>query len=56
MFNSRGKQCARVNVTTTAVESRDQEHLSRNSRQWQAKIDAQAAEITNMKAKLNKAL
>ena len=56
MFNSRGKQCARANVTNTAVESRDQEHLSHNSRQRQSKIDAQAAEITNMKAELNKAL
>ena len=56
MFNSRGKQCARANVTTTAVESRDQEHLSHNSRQRQSKINAQAAEIANMKAKLNKAL
>ena len=46
MFNSRGKQqCARVNVTSTAVESGDSEHLSHNSRQRQNKIDAQAAEI-----------
>ena len=45
-----------ANVTTTAVESGDQEHLSHNSRQKQSKIDAQAAEITNMKAELNKAL
>ena len=56
MFNSQGKQCAKVNILTTAVESGDQEHLSHNSRQRQAKIDAQAAEITNMKAELNKAL
>ena len=56
MFNSQGKQCAKANITTTAVESGDQEHLSHNSRQRQAKIDAQAAEIANMKAKLNKAL
>ena len=56
MFNSRGKQHARANVTTAAVESGDQEHLSCNSRQRQSKIDAQAAEIANMKAKLNKAL
>ena len=33
-----------------------QEHLSHNSRQRQSKIDAQATEIANMKAKLNKAL
>ena len=38
------------------MESGDQEHLSCNSRQRQAKIDSQAAEIANMKAKLNKAL
>ena len=38
------------------MESGDQEHLSHNSRQRQAKIDAQAAEIANMKAELNKAL
>ena len=56
MFNSWGKQCARANVTTAAVESGDQEHLSHNSRQRQSKIDAQAAEIANMKAKPNKAL
>ena len=56
MFNSRGKQCARANVTTSAVESGDQEHLSHNSRQRQSKINAQAAEIANMKAELNKAL
>ena len=56
MFNSRGKQCARANVTTTAVESGDQEHLSHNARQRQVKIDAQAAEIANMKAELYKAL
>ena len=39
-----------------AVESRDPEHLSHNSRQRQNKIDAQAAEIANMKTELNKAL
>ena len=56
MFNSWGKQHAKANITTAAVESGDQEHLSCNSRQRQAKIDAQAAEIANMKAELNKAL
>ena len=57
MFNSRGKQQhARVNVTLTAVESGDLEHLSRNSRQRQNKINAQAAEIAQMKTELNKAL
>ena len=54
MFNSQGKQCVRANITTTAVDIGDQEHLSCNSRQRQAKIDAQAAEIANMKSELNK--
>ena len=57
MFNSQGKQqCARVTVSATAVESGDVEHLSCNSRQRQSKIDAQAAEIAQMKTELNKAL
>ena len=56
MFDSRGKQCTKANVTTSAVDSGDQEHLSHNSRQRQTKIDAQAAEITTMKTELNKAL
>ena len=58
MFNSQGKQqqLARVNVTSTAVESGDLEHLSHNSRQRQNKINAQAAEIAQMKTELNKAL
>ena len=56
MFNSQGKQCVKANITTAAVDSRDQEHLSHNSRQRQAKINAQAAEIANMKSELNKAL
>ena len=56
MFNSWGKQCAKANVTTSTVDSGDQEHLSHNSRQRQTKIDAQAAEITTMKTELNKAL
>ena len=56
MFNSQGKQCAKVSVTTAGVDSGDQEHLSHNSRQRQAKIDAQAAKITSMKTELNKAL
>ena len=56
MFNSRGKQHVRANVTTAAVESGDSEHLSHNSRQRQNKIDAQAAEIAQMKTELNKAL
>ena len=38
------------------MDSRDQEHLSHNSRQRQAKTDAQAAEIASMKTELNKAL
>ena len=56
MFNSQGKQHTRANITTTAVESGDTEHLSCNSRQGQNKIDAQAAEIAHMKTELNKAL
>ena len=57
MFNSRGKQqCARVNITLTAVESGDSELLSHNSRQRQNKIYAQAAEIAHMKTELNEAL
>ena len=57
MFNSWGKQqCARINVISTAVESGDSEHLSHNSRQRQNKIDAQAAEIAQMKTELNKVL
>ena len=57
MFNSQGKQqCARVTVSATAVESGDVEHLSHNSRQRQSKINAQAAEIAQMKTELNKAL
>ena len=56
MFNSQGKQCTKASITDAALDSGDQEHLSNNSRQRQAKIDAQAAEIANMKAELNKAL
>ena len=56
MFNSRGKQCAKASVTTAAVDSGDQEHLSCNSRQRQARINAQAAKIASMKTELNKAL
>ena len=57
MFNSRGKQQhARASVSSTAVETGDSEHLSCNSRQRQSKIDAQAAEIAQMKTELNKAL
>ena len=56
MFNSQGKQCTKASITTAAVGSGDQEHLSCNSRKRQAKIDAQAAKITTMKTELNKAL
>ena len=56
MFNSQGKQCMKANLTTAAVDSGDQEHLSCNSGQRQAKINAQAAEIASMKSELNKAL
>ena len=43
-------------MTSAAVESGDLEHLSHNSRQRQNKINAQAAEIAQMKTELNKAL
>ena len=56
MSNSWGKQCTKASITNAAVDSGDQEHLSCNSRQRQAKIDAQATEITSMKSELNKAL
>ena len=56
MFNSWGKQHAKVSVTTAAVDSGDQVHLSHSSRQRQVKIDAQAAKIASMKTRLNKAL
>ena len=56
MFNSKGKQCTEVSITTAAVDSGEQEHLSHNSRQRQAKINAQATEIASMKSELNKAL
>ena len=57
MFNSQGKQQrARATVSATAAECGDIEHLSCNSRQRQSKIDAQAAEIAQMKTELNKAL
>ena len=46
-----------ANLTSAAVDSRDSENqLSHNSLKRQHKIDAQAAEITTVKAKLNKAL
>ena len=57
MFNSRGKHAQVVSATSAAVdngESRD--HLSHNSRKMQSKIDAQATEITAVKAELNMAL
>ena len=56
MFNSWEKKHAKVSITIAAVDSGDCKHLSHNSRQRQAKINAQAAEITSMKAELNKAL
>ena len=56
LFNSQGKQHVRANVTTAAVESGDSEHLSCNCRQRQNKINAQAAEIAQMKTEMNKAL
>ena len=57
MFNSRGKCAKAVNATSAAVDSgKARDHLSHNSRRRQSKIDAQAAEITTVKTKLNKAL
>ena len=57
MFNSKGKYTKVVNVTSAAVDSGDARyHLSHNSRKRQSKINAKAAEITTVKAELNKAL
>ena len=57
MFNSRGKHVKVVSATSAAVDSGEsRDHLSHNSRKRQSKINAQAAEITTVKAKLNKAL
>ena len=57
MFNSKEKHVKVVNVASAAVDSGDTEdQLSHNSRKRQHKIGAQAAEITMVKAKLNKAL
>ena len=47
----------KVNVTSSTVDCGDtEEHLFHNSRRWQSKIDAQAAEIMAVKTELNKAL
>ena len=57
MFNSRGKCTEVVSATSTRVNSGDTgDHLSHNSRKRQSKIDAQAAEITAVKADLSKAV
>ena len=57
MFNSRGKCAKVVSATSAAVDSGDtRDHLSHNFRKRQSKINAQAAEITAVKAELNKAL
>ena len=57
MFNSRGKHAKVVSATSAAVDSgKSRDHLSHNSGKRQSKIDAQAAEITAVNAKLNKAL
>ena len=57
MFNSRGKHAKAVSATSAAVDSGNAgDHLSHNSRKRQSKINAQAAEITAVKAELNKAL
>ena len=56
MFNSRGRHM-KANVSSSAVDCGDtEEHLSHNSRSWQSKINAQAAEIAAVKTELNKAL
>ena len=45
MLNSRGKHAKAVSATSAAVDSGDTgDHLSYNSRKWQSRIDAQAAE------------
>ena len=57
MFNSRGKHRKVVIVTSAAVDNGyTEDQLSPNSRKRQHKINAQAAEITTVKAQLNKAL
>ena len=57
LFNSRGKQHAKANVSTSAVDSGDtKDHLFYNSRRQQSKINAQAAEIATVRTELNKAL
>ena len=57
MLNSRGKCTKVATVTSPAVDSGDSEdQLSHISRRRQHKINAQAAEIAAVKAKLNKAL
>ena len=46
-----------VHATSAMVEDEDtDQQLSHNSKKRQHKIDTQAAEITTVKAKLNKAL
>ena len=46
-----------VSATSAAVDSGEAgDHLSHNSRKRQSKINAQPAEITTVKAELNKAL
>ena len=57
MFNSKGKCMKVATVPSAAVDSGDSEdQLSHNSRQRKHKINIQAAEITTVKAKQNKAL
>ena len=57
VFNSRGKCTKVVSATSAAVDSEEsRDHLSHNSRKRQSKINAQAVEITAVKAELNKAL
>ena len=57
MFNSREKHAKVVSATSVTVDSGNAgDHLSHNSRKRQSTIDVQAAEITAVKAELNKAL
>ena len=57
MFNRRGKYAKALSTTSAVMENEDMDQqLSQNSRKWQNKINAQATEITAVKAKLNKAL
>ena len=57
MFNCRGKQHMKANVSTSAVDSGDvKDHVSHNFSKRQSKIGAQTAEIGTVRTELNKAL